>query len=131
MQEPSPPTEAAAVSPRISRFLIGLVLGALLGLGYAWFVQPVSYYDTSPDTLSEDYRTDYVLMVAQAYQSEGDLRLALIRLAALGPRAPESIVAAAKTYAASHQFSPNDLKSLDDLEADLNLLPASPEIQSP
>src|SRR3989304_1587990 len=73
------------MSPRGLRFLIGLALGVVLGLGYAWRIQPVAYYDTAPDSLRQDYRVDYVLMVAQSYQGEGDLRLALLRLAALRP----------------------------------------------
>ena len=119
------------MSSRLTRFLAGCVLGLVLGLGYAWYIQPVAYYDTSPDALREDYRTDYVLMVAQAYGPEGDLRLALLRLAALGPVPPAEIVAAARSYTEAHGFSQEDLDSLDDLLGDLRDLPSAPEIGSP
>lgn len=116
---------------RVARFLVGCALGLVLGLGYAWYLQPVTYYDTSPDTLRADYRTDYVLMVAQAYGPEGDLRLALLRLAALGPMPPVEIVTTAKSYSEAHAFSREDLDSLDDLLSDLRQLPGAPEIGSP
>ena len=119
------------MSPRVARFLVGCVLGLVVGLGYAWYVQPVAYFDTSPGTLREDYRTDYVLMVAQAYGPEGDLRLALLRLAALGPIPPAEIVATARSYAEDHEFAEEDLSSLDDLLGDLRQLPEAPEIGSP
>lgn len=119
------------MSPRVARFLVGCVLGLVIGLGYAGYVQPVTYYDTSPDTLREDYRTDYVLMVAQAYAPEGDLRLALLRLAALGPGPAADLVAAARDYAEEHDFAAEDVQSLDDLLGDLRQLPASPEISGP
>lgn len=119
------------MSTRLVRFLIGLALGVVLGLGYAWYVQPVAYYDTSPDTLREDYRTDYVLMVAQGYAPEGDLRLALLRLAALGPRPPTEIVEDARAYAGENDFSEGDLAALDDLLGDLQRIPLEPEAGSP
>jgi hypothetical protein len=119
------------MSPRLVRFLLGLVLGVVLGLGYAWVVQPVAYFDTSPDTLREDYRTDYVLMVAQAYAPDGDLRWALLRLAALGPTPPADIVEAARAYGEANGFGSSDLQVLDDLQRDLQLIPAGPESGSP
>ncbi len=44
----------------------GLVLGVWLGLWYGWRVSPVRYVSTTPDLLRQDYRDDYVLMVAEA-----------------------------------------------------------------
>jgi hypothetical protein len=116
---------------RLSRFLIGLVLGLVLGLGYAWRIQPVAYYDTAPDSLRQDYRVDYILMVAQGYQAEGDLRLALLRLAALGPRPPSDIAAEAIAFAEAHDFAPADLAALQQLTEDLESLPVRPDLESP
>src|SRR3989304_3891981 len=56
-----------------SRLVIGLVLGVATGLIYGWIISPVEYINTAPDSLRADYRTDYVLMVAQAYAVEDDL----------------------------------------------------------
>jgi hypothetical protein len=119
------------MSPRLVRFLIGLVLGVALGLGYAWRVQPVAYYDTAPDSLRQDYRADYVLMVAQSYQGEDDLRLALLRLAALGPQAPAAIVEQALDFAEANGFAAADLAALDQLAVDLRAVSSEAEIDSP
>ncbi|UCF61533.1 MAG: hypothetical protein JSV37_02300, partial [Anaerolineaceae bacterium] len=70
------------------RLTVGLIIGLVVGLIYGWVLRPVEYVDTAPDTLREDYRTDYVLMVAEAYAGDGDLDLAQIRLATLGPQPP-------------------------------------------
>ena len=118
------------MSPRVLRFLIGLALGVVLGLGYAWQIQPVAYYDTAPDSLRQDYRVDYVLMVAQSYQAEGDLRLALLRLAALGPQPPAEIVEDAAAYAEANGFGQVDREVLRQLADDLRSIPSSPEIGS-
>src|SRR3990172_7966201 len=119
------------MSPRVSRFFLGLVIGLALGLGYTWLLQPVTYYDTAPASLRQDYRTDYVLMVAQAYQAEGDLSQALVRLAALGPEPPLEIVKGAMAFADSNQFPDEDLRTLLELAADLGQLPAAPTMDSP
>jgi len=118
------------MSSRLLRFLIGAALGVVLGLGYAWRIQPVAYYDTAPDSLRQDYRVDYVLMVAQSYQSEGDLRLALLRLAALGPQPPAEIVEEAAGYAEANGFGQVDRQALRQLADDLRSIPSSPEIGS-
>jgi len=118
------------MSPRLLRFLIGLVLGLVVGLGYAWRIQPVAYYDTAPDSLRQDYRVDYVLMVAQSYQGEGDLRLALLRLAALGPQPPVEIVQDAAAYAEANGFGQVDREALRRLADDLRSIPSSPELGS-
>jgi hypothetical protein len=119
------------MSSRLARFLIGLALGLALGLGYAWRIQPVAYYDTAPDSLRQDYRADYVLMVAQGYQSEDDLRLALLRLAALGPQPPAQIVEEAIVFAEANGFAQEDRQALRHLADDLLSLPSAPEIGSP
>jgi hypothetical protein len=116
----------AAMSPRLARVLVGLAVGLALGLGYAWLLQPVTYYDTAPASLRVDYRTDYVLMVAQAYQAEGDLSQALLRLAALGPEAPQEIVSQATAFAEANAFPDEDRQILLDLAADLGEIPSAP-----
>ncbi|HMK08986.1 MAG TPA: hypothetical protein VK449_08165 [Anaerolineales bacterium] len=110
------------------RFAIGLAIGVLLGLGYAWRIQPVAYYDTAPDSLRQDYRADYILMTAQAYRADGDLRLALLRLAALGPQPPAGIVSQAIAFARANAFAADDLEALQRLADDLAALPAGAEI---
>ena len=76
-------------------FFITIALGFGAGLYYGWRIDPVEYVDTEPDSLRADYQADYVLMVAEAYQGDGDLELARTRLKALASQPPAEIVAAA------------------------------------
>ncbi len=60
--------------------LTGLVLGAFLGLMYAWLVQPTQYTDTKPASLRADFKDRYRALIASAYMSNGDLVRAKARL---------------------------------------------------
>lgn len=76
------------------RFFLAIMVGFAAGLFYGWEISPVEYIDTSPDTLSIDYKTDYVLMAAEAYQVERDPLAAVQRLAVLGGDPIEMVVQA-------------------------------------
>ncbi len=90
-------------------FILAIILGVAAGLGYGWMINPVKYVDTSPDTLRVDYKTDYVLMVAEAYHSDGNLALAAQRLAFLGNTAPLDLVQQAIVIANQADYSPGDV----------------------
>ena len=94
---------------RWTKFLIAVALGAAAGLFYGWVVNPVEYVDISPQSLREDYRTDYVLMIAEAYQVDRNLGLAVQRLSSLGTAAPANIVADALSFALQNDYAPQDL----------------------
>jgi hypothetical protein len=114
-----------------SRPLIGLIIGLTAGLIYGWTLRPVEYVDTTPDSLRIDYRTEYVMMVSEAYASDDDLALAQIRLAALGPQPPLDIVIEAIDYAVDNEFNRTDLETLNHLAVQLRSIPLSPEIGWP
>ena len=63
--------------------LTGLLLGLVIGLVYAWLVNPVVYTHSTPSGLQEDHRDTYRSMIAQAYATTGDLERAQLRLAVL------------------------------------------------
>jgi hypothetical protein len=91
---------------------IGTVVGILLGLVGGWRVWPVSYTNTTPDTLRQDYRDDYVVMVATAYSITEDLPEARARLQLLDPQTPgEAVVDVAERIIAA-QGSPEDITAL-------------------
>ncbi len=115
----------------LPRFLAGLILGTALGLLYGWVIRPVEYVDTTPDSLRADYRADYVLMVAEAYLGDGDLTLAQMRLAALGPQPPADLVIEAIQYGIDHDFPRADLETLNRLATALRTLAPTAEIRSP
>jgi len=90
-------------------FVLAILAGIALGLLYGWVINPVQYVETSPDTLRADYKTDYVLMVAEAYHAEGDLSLAVRRLAILGNTAPLALAQQAIVYAGQAGYSSRDV----------------------
>lgn len=95
--------------------LFVLAFGIALGLVYGWVINPVQYTDITPDALRGDYRTDYVLMVAEAYQAEENPELAARRLAVLGSESPALITAEAYTYAQQSAYPADDLTLLQEL----------------
>ncbi len=97
------------------RFFIAILVGVGLGLLYGWVIRPVDYIDTSPDTLGIDYKTDYILMVAEAYQREGDLQLVVRRLALLGDAAPVDMVYEAILFAEKAGYADADLAMMQTL----------------
>lgn len=69
--------------------LVGLAIGVGLGLLVGWRLWPVSYTNTAPHQLRQDYRNDFVLMTAAAYQVDQDLDAVRERLALVDAEAPE------------------------------------------
>jgi hypothetical protein len=107
-------------------FLLFVILGIGLGLLYGWVVNPVKYVDTTPAKLRSDYQTDYILMVAEAYQAEGDLDLAARRLAVMGDSPPAEIVRQAMIIAAQINYADSDQELLSQLASALQTwVPAS------
>jgi hypothetical protein len=96
-------------------FFIAILVGAGLGLLYGWVINPVDYVDTTPDTLRIDYKTDYVLMVAEAYQGDSNPELAARRLAILGESPPSDIVYQAMLFAEKAGYTDIDMARLQDL----------------
>jgi hypothetical protein len=105
------------------RFFLAILVGAGLGLFYAWVINPVEYVNTSPNTLRVDYKTDYVLMVAEAFHEDGDLNLAVQRLASLGETPPQELVSQAVTFAQKVGYTDTDVALLQAL---LKALPGNP-----
>ena len=100
-------------------FTLALLAGLAAGLAYGWLVNPASYGNTSPDSLREDYQTDYVLMVAEVFQANPDPDLAASWLAVLGKGQPAEVVQRAAGEARRTGYGPDDLKRLTDLAAAL------------
>jgi len=97
------------------RFLIMIGVGVGLGLLYGWVVNPVEYVDTTPESLRADYRTDFVLMVAELYAADHNVSYAAQRLMFLGEGEPEEKVRDALLFASQNGYSLPDLSLLKDL----------------
>lgn len=97
------------------RFFIMIAIGFGIGLLYGWVIDPVEYVDTVPETMRDDYKTDYVLMVAEIYQRENDIGKAAERLSFLGGEDPLTTVSSAIQLASQVGYPPPDLELLGNL----------------
>ena len=100
---------------RIGRFfwfLFTILLGTAAGLAIGWYLSPVPLGDVSPEALRSDYRTDYVLMVAQIYDVEKDLNKANQRLEYLQGETPARLTQIAVLKAGELGYDRRDLELL-------------------
>ena len=114
-------------TPRYVYFIIAIVVGIALGLLYGWVLSPVELVDTNPATLRVDFKTDYVLMVAEAYSADHDLNQAICQLALLGGE-PKQSVENATVFAVEVSYTPEDLVMLNELRAVLETWEPGQEI---
>jgi uncharacterized membrane protein YccC len=63
--------------------LTGVVLGIILGILFAWVISPVKYVDTAPESLKDEFKDQYRVLIASAYVANGDLVRAKARIALL------------------------------------------------
>lgn len=76
----------------VVRAAAGAAVGIALGFAIGWWLWPVEYTNTAPQALRQDYRDNYVVMVATAFQVDGDLGQARQRLQTLDPADPAAPV---------------------------------------
>ena len=95
--------------------LIALLAGIGIGLLYGWVIDPVDFFDLTPDTLRADYKADYVLMVAETYRAEQDPGLAARRLAIFGSQSPSTIASQGLEYARTNGFADSDIALIQEL----------------
>jgi hypothetical protein len=72
--------------------LIALAAGIGLGLLVGWYVWPVTYTESAPARLRQDWKDEAIWMTAQAFAYDRDLEAARARLRALGSGDPGSLV---------------------------------------
>ena len=102
-------------SKRVFWFSLSIVIGIAAGLVFGWVVEPRRFAESAPNTLRSDYKADYVLMVAEVYQKDKDLTLAVSRLAVLGSDLPVRTVQEAITTASELGYTRQDLQLLGKL----------------
>lgn len=112
---------------RIAWFLVMIAVGLGLGLAYGWLINPLKTAESSASALRADYKTDYVLMVAEIYHAGGDLEQAVSRLTLLGSQPPAQIVSDALLTARSLGYMPADLSLIEDLAQALQKETETPE----
>ncbi len=97
------------------RFLLVILIGIGLGVIYGWLVNPVEYVDTSPNTMRIDYKSDYVLMVAESYRLDQDTDLVLRRLALLGSDPAVDIIRQTLIFAEKQGYTDADISLMRTL----------------
>lgn len=93
-----------------ARFLslsLGILLGLVLGLVYAWLIDPVQLYNTTPPLLRSDYRHEWIRLAALGYVADGDMDRTLARLRGLRREdIQDALAAMIEAYAAHGQPAP-------------------------
>lgn len=100
---------------RLFFFVIAMLIGAGVGIGYGWWLRPMTYSQADLSNLRMDYHTDYVLMVAGIYNREQNLEEARNRLSQIDPGSPERAAREALLNAGQLGYSQTDLLLLADL----------------
>ncbi len=100
---------------RVFLFLIAILVGIAAGLYFAWNMNPPKPKESTLSGLREDFRTDYILMVAEIYQSEGDVPQAVKRLSGLGSESPARLTQQAILTARALNYSNADVETLAKL----------------
>jgi hypothetical protein len=104
---------------RLIWFLIMIGIGLVAGLIYGWIINPVKYVEPSAETLRKDYKADYVLMVSEIYQKNGDVDEAVRLLALIDSQPAGRIAAGGLVSARELGFTPADLSLMETLAQSL------------
>ncbi len=110
--------------PRLSAaslIMIGLILGFAAALYYAWLAEPVVFTEASPARLSEPQKAQYILLISQSYEADGNWEKAQERLAALNdPDVDRTVAALLEEFLRSGE-SASTMKSLATLAGRLGV----------
>ena len=101
---------------RLTGFLLAILLGLVLSLAYGWLFNPFGVRDTSLSSLREDYKADYVLMVAEGYAVDGNLDRVISLLNYIEPGKQLQSVQHALITAQRMGYSLNEMQDMADLE---------------
>lgn len=110
--------------------LTGLLIGAVLGLVYAWVISPREIRDNSPASLRLEFKDQYRALIAAAYVATRNLPRAEARLARLGDEDIARALAEQAQRSLTEGSSPREAQALGILAVALgqpqNLPLASP-----
>ena len=81
--------------------LISIVAGLVLGLLYAWLIDPVEFRTADPYHVEARYREAWIVMSAEAYVAGGNWERTQVRLGGLNdPNLPQTVAALFEKYSA-------------------------------
>lgn len=104
---------------KISVTLIALVAGVGLGLLIGWYVWPVTYTESAPTRMRQDWKDEAVWLAAQAFAYDRDLEAAQARLRSLGSDDLGQLVLARAEKAIAQNLSTRQIAHLARLAAAL------------
>ncbi len=85
---------------------LGLILGIILGVFYAWVLNPVEWTDADISHLRQDLQVNYLRMAIDSYAYNRDAALATSRYDALGEKAQDAL---AGVIASPGNVKPEDI----------------------
>jgi hypothetical protein len=100
--------------------VVAAIGGIILGILYAWVINPVEFVDGVPSQLRDDLQRDYLRMAIDSYSVNSDAELALDRYQTLGETASQTLNAIAVDPG---EVSPNDVqkfRALIEIEAEVS-----------
>lgn len=103
--------------------LTGIVIGAALGVLYAWVLQPVQYTNTTPASLRADFKDNYRALIASAYMADGDLVRARARLDLLKDQDVYQVLAVQAQQSLAAGKAPQEARALGMLAVALGQSP--------
>jgi hypothetical protein len=71
--------------------LLGAVLGLIVGLVWAWMIQPVMWTNVAPSQLGTSYQEQYLRMAIDSYRVDPNDALAIARFQAMGTMGPTAL----------------------------------------
>jgi len=112
-------------------FILVILFGFGLGLFYTWRINPIDYTDADLDLLRVDFKTDYVLMVAEVYQSDNNLNEAIKYLTQLTLSESTETIREAINFAEVQGYRQQDIALMQSLLRDLEQQDDNPESDIP
>jgi hypothetical protein len=109
----------------------GLILGVVLGIVFAWVLNPVQFIDTAPDSLRPEFKEQYRSMVALSYQADGDLGRARRRIGLLQDSALAAELAGQAERLKQDAGDNSEVRALNKLSMDLQKLQTGAESAQP
>ena len=113
--------------------LSGLILGLGIGLWVSWGLAPVQFVETTPASLSPEFRDDYRFMIAWAFNANNDLLRAQARLGTLQDAEPIKALGEQAQRMLAGNLPMNEVQLLADLSSAIQNQPtpaASPSSQA-
>ncbi len=104
---------------KIIFILIALAIGVAMGLAVGWYVWPVTYTESAPTRMRQDWKDEAVWMAAQAFAYDRDLEAAQARLRPLSSDDLGKLVLDRTEKAIEQNLPPQHITSLARLAAAL------------